>query len=131
MRISDWSSDVCSSDLRIDIGRVLPVVGRALLDLRFLGAGDADDIVADDEIAQFGNLIARGGDRAFGRHARLILRRARDDRRAGGELRERLLQHGLVLVMFGLADTSYKRRAGQECLSQCRSSGSKYHKKKK
>src|SRR3546814_6999545 len=82
---------------RIDIGRVLPVVGRALLDLRFLGAGDADDIVADDEIAQFGNLLARGGDRAFGRLVRLHLRRARDDRRAGGDLSAPLLQRGLVL----------------------------------
>src|SRR3546814_13812082 len=102
MRISDWSSDVCSSDLRIDIGRVLPVVGRALLDLRFLGAGDADDIVADDEIAQFGNLLARGGDRAFGRLVRLHLRRARDDR-------------------------SEERRVGKECVSTCRSRWSPYH----
>ncbi len=36
----------------IDIGGVLPVVGRTFLDLRFLGAGDGDEILGDDERPQ-------------------------------------------------------------------------------
>ena len=48
----------------VDVGEVLPVVGRRLLDLRLLGPGDRDDVVLLDELLEAGELRAGAGDRA-------------------------------------------------------------------
>src|SRR3546814_6756715 len=40
MRISDWSSDVCSSDLREDVDALQPAVARVVEHLAHGGAGD-------------------------------------------------------------------------------------------
>src|SRR3546814_9362598 len=49
MRISDWSSDVCSSDLRIGAARLK---GAGRIDVQPLADRALDDIVADGEAAR-------------------------------------------------------------------------------
>src|SRR3546814_5012112 len=106
MRISDWSSDVCSSDLHIldarpDRGAVAIVAqaidGIAHDERRFGGVEDDDRLAAgrpadiDDRLARrFGELVDIGA-------------------RAGSGAR------------------SEERRVGQECVSTCRSRWSPYH----
>src|SRR3546814_16221747 len=95
MRISDWSSDVCSSDL-IEIG-VLAIAGG--IDARRLAVG----VAADD--LRF--LVALGADRRrllLTRGAHAVVRRLQ--RRAFGQVGEL---------------SSEERRVGKECVSKCRS----------
>src|SRR3546814_1858466 len=65
MRISDWSSDVCSSDL-------------------LFGAGNRHQILLDQERAQFGKLAPRLGDGAVGRLVGVHLLHAVGDGRPRG-----------------------------------------------
>src|SRR3546814_17786315 len=97
MRISDWSSDVCSSDLQLVHAEDGDDVLQRLVDLQdFLhAAGDAVMLVADD---------ARIED-ARGRVERI-------HRRIDAELGDL---------------RSEERRVGKECVSTCRSRLSPYH----
>src|SRR3546814_12984821 len=110
MRISDWSSDVCSSDLRSR--RNGGAVGR----LR-LGREDAQAV-----------------ERLF-RHRLILLAQhfgideaGRDD----GAVRLLHKPQGDVvpLAVIGRAARSEERRVGKECVSTCRSRWSPYHYKK-
>src|SRR3546814_11112636 len=97
MRISDWSSDVCSSDLRSS-ARTLrqPLVdGAGYFLLRAAGDVDADVAAAE---RQFGIVLA----------SHQILQPLRRGRR-----------HQVVL-------RSAARRVGKECVSTCRSRGSPF-----
>src|SRR3546814_11031052 len=106
MRISDWSSDVCSSDL----GR------RRGLCLR--GAGDSAGGGA-------------GGGARLGRH-RLAAHRdgsgAADDHSGRGPV---LRGHGPQDERAVDGHRSEERRVGKECVSTCRSRWSPSHTKKK
>src|SRR3546814_11872125 len=97
MRISDWSSDVCSSDLGGGLERGL--VLRRLF--RFF-------------------VIFRGQDVDFGLQ-RLAARLLLVDLRLIGRLD--LLRRGLE----GVRARSEERRVGKECVSTCRSRWSPYH----
>src|SRR3546814_17708276 len=98
MRISDWSSDVCSSrselhrDLRERVGLFLHRFGIAAVD-RGLGVGDRRfDLTLErgvDLVAMLGQLAFGGVDQAFG-----------------------------VVLRFGRSE---ERRVGNECVSTCRS----------
>src|SRR3546814_17720178 len=119
MRISDWSSDVCSSDLvaHVEVRLLFRYADtRATILLR---RGDAATATGggQDEAAS-----GRHRDHGFGLHAppgsgspgrqrdgRLHRRRSR---RRGGQ-------------------SSEERRVGNECVSTCRSRGSPAHSKKK
>src|SRR3546814_12466978 len=105
MRISDWSSDVCSSDLEFDEGEVVGVVlfvarrdGAVVLDL----AEEALDAVAVavEEGAEGGSGPALGH---------------RLDVGPGAALRE------------DGPERSEERRVGKECVGTCRSRWSPYH----
>src|SRR3546814_11393152 len=109
MRISDWSSDVCSSDL----------VGASA------GIAAADDPMAYDAQALFaaagaalhsakqaGRDTVRIAD-PFQAHAAAIARIARIGRRAGYE--------------SNFAKRSEERRVGKECGSTCKSGGAPDH----
>src|SRR3546814_15310537 len=102
MRISDWSSDVCSSDLRIACEHILHLRRRDIL-------AAADDHVLDpvlDEDEALGvDIAAVAGQQAGGAE------------RLGGGL--------------GLAPRSEERRVGKECVSTFRSRWSPAHEKKK
>src|SRR3546814_4238888 len=101
MRISDWSSDVCSSDLQVRHHR------RAAFVIEF------DHVL-------FGKLRERHldhPDRAF------------DERLARGDHRLRLLTAQHRVSNFGGVSQmrSEERRVGKECVSQCRSRWAPYH----
>src|SRR3546814_13785539 len=107
MRISDWSSDVCSSDLNLFIHmRAIRV-----------------KTISEDNRAN----------RSIIDHMNIIHALERRDT----ELAERLVrQHALDLAAHveknvDYLDRSEERRVGQECVRTCRSRWSPYHQKKK
>src|SRR3546814_20858161 len=101
MRISDWSSDVCSSDLQRRAG--------ALVDHHYVRRRADLPAVAVVEVAQ--RLLVHEVDRvAEGLEARL--------QTEGGGRRAVVLTDGV---------RSEERRVGKECVSTCRSRWSPYH----
>src|SRR3546814_15075989 len=98
MRISDWSSDVCSSDLEIT-GAVLSVGARETL---------AES--ADTELVPADRAIARTGDVVY-----MTDPLARPDVLPGRSYKLRW------------PERSEERRVGKECVSTCRSRWSPYH----
>src|SRR3546814_17497862 len=102
MRISDWSSDVCSSDLV----RVRISARRNLAVKRTRVAGQLALVV--DQRARRQRLATLEGDQrlAFGDHGG---RAVEDDRLAAGDRR------------------SEESRGGNECVSTCRSQWEPYH----
>src|SRR3546814_14049976 len=107
MRISDWSSDVCSSDLEaaVETAEIEHVVEAALH--RGESFGDAVDHLCPHEI-----VIAemRGG--AIPPHAAAVA------------VEDVGTVHGGACAA---ASRSEARRVGKECVSTCRSRGSPYH----
>src|SRR3546814_11443713 len=110
MRISDWSSDVCSSDLF-----EIAVAARHVHYRRdgFDGQRRAAEIRVQDDAAGV-DRAAQGALPA----PRQTLRREHDELRRIGHRRER-------------ADRSVERRGGKACVSTCRSRWSPYHEKNK
>src|SRR3546814_12342064 len=105
MRISDWSSDVCSSDLTL-----ANTVFRA--DVRFFGAG----VIA---VAAIWTLVKIAGPVLGGIRSAMAASRARQ----GGQ--------ALAIEAQDLSITrSEERRVGEECVSTCRSRWSPCHYKK-
>src|SRR3546814_11809254 len=99
MRISDWSSDVCSSDLAfeaaVDLARHLaPGIVKAVENV-----GDRLAVLRDEEILhrhQLGN-------------------------------RETVVNFDQVELFARIGDRSEERRVGKECVSTCRSRWSPKH----
>src|SRR3546814_15312171 len=102
MRISDWSSDVCSSDLRL--GAVEPAGSRR----EPAGLGDGDE-----------HLQLVQGRLRF--HSSSILSMITND----------IFPVLTIGVHRHLPRRSEERRVGKECVSTCRSRWSPYHEKKK
>src|SRR3546814_16117912 len=97
MRISDWSSDVCSSDLQVAV-LALDIVAKGLvhrLGLQLQVGGPAQQ--AEQALAQVDQAQARG--------------------------LQRFLDQGDALAV----DRSAERRVGKEFVSTCRSWGSQDH----
>src|SRR3546814_12462270 len=102
MRISDWSSDVCSSDLqgsergerRIDVDRLGKLVGRTALD-------DARSRKDQRDMRRLFHIGVLGPDAMIAEVIAMIA--PQDD------------------------DRSEERRVGKECVSTCRSRWSPYH----
>src|SRR3546814_12877860 len=107
MRISDWSSDVCSSDLW------------AVLDPELVEAGERDFCACRGSI----------GDRdENGIHD--LLRVCFGQAVIGGDrLGEVGVVHSILLIgiMTGESIRSEERRVGKECVSTCRSRCWRYH----
>src|SRR3546814_12529336 len=109
MRISDWSSDVCSSDL-------LLAAGVALFD----DLPDREYLIARDRLFLIGlrqrllNLALLGAGDLHG------------DRMRDAAALDRRDQLPLAIVEQQ-ADRSEERRVGKECVSTCRSRWSPYH----
>src|SRR3546814_14451193 len=104
MRISDWSSDVCSSDLGGTPSLMPPETVAALIAEADALWGLADDVEItleanpnSVEVANFADLAAAGVNR----------------------------------VSIGVQSRSEERRVGKECVSTCNSRWSTYHSKKK
>src|SRR3546814_11325630 len=110
MRISDWSSDVCSSDLR-DAGAVARCHRPAQRDRRRTGRlGPSPK-------------MGTGADRQALAAARLISWLAYSD----GSSRRRSQHQECQMVLR----RSEERRVGKECVRTCRSRWSPYHEKQK
>src|SRR3546814_12483047 len=105
MRISDWSSDVCSSDL---LTREAPYLVYASCK-----RNPAPAIVSNTS-SIFHSIIAFQLTPTFPRLVRLAM---------GADIGIRFLA--------GLSWRSEERRVGKECVSTCRSGGSPSHEKKK
>src|SRR3546814_12594825 len=101
MRISDWSSDVCSSDLSRQAGAIDPAFPRT-------EARTEDSLCT----CHRGSTPAHG----VGTGTQALAQRARD--LPGGKVQAVLLSHPL---------RSEERRVGKECVSTCRSRWSQYH----
>src|SRR3546814_9161720 len=121
MRISDWSSDVCSSDLHQPVEVVfdqtdLPcVIGRFQV-LQIVVAVDVNQA----ELAVLGGITRTREPRV--EHEIVLLRLpgklAPDDQRAAPIRR---------VAGHGAEPRSEERRVGKECVSTCRSRWSPYH----
>src|SRR3546814_14343445 len=107
MRISDWSSDVCSSDLRPDQCRSLMVLER----------GGQSQMIEDADLpAIIGNIGGEPTDVDAPDKAPLVLCPAfLEIWRPGDAMR------------FQTVKRSEERRVGKECVSTCRSRWSPYH----
>src|SRR3546814_11903967 len=102
MRISDWSSDVCSSDL-IPFDRLIILIGAKGLQIGVAaGRGQRGAVEVD----------ARGDLREIGAR----------DRPSGGEAGDQIVGH----VDAQVHARSEERRVGKACVSPCRSRWSPY-----
>src|SRR3546814_12987118 len=103
MRISDWSSDVCSSDLdRVGAFAYSPVAGASANAL----PDPVPEAVKQERLARFMETQAR-------------LSAAKLEAKIGS------VQRCLVDAIDG--ERSEERRVGKECVSTCRSRWSPYH----
>src|SRR3546814_18353698 len=97
MRISDWSSDVCSSDLI-----ALPLIAAAL-----------NLLVQQRQVTNDPHALASAASR-----------RLDQQRRADGAC---ALDKGFRIVVLDRRGRSEERRVGKECVSTCSSRWSPYH----
>src|SRR3546814_965837 len=102
MRISDWSSDVCSSDLKNDCFKIR-------------GPG------AFGDPAQLAAILGGAGILRFG------LGDLSESGFVGLDLLEDFLGLGMSLLTLLIRGRSEERRVGKECVSTCRSRWAPYH----
>src|SRR3546814_14986259 len=121
MRISDWSSDVCSSDLadgladlRVDFGDRRNAEKQGA-QVKAGASGEDRDLARGMGL---GDDVAR-----FGRPARGIMRLC------GVDMAKEAVRHTVHLRVRRARrqDRSEERRVGKECVSTCRSRWSPYH----
>src|SRR3546814_17727602 len=112
MRISDWSSDVCSSDLQLA----------------------SDGILRDPVLS-----VWRSGSGEQADHILATMNGTADDDRTypflmASEARYRKLMHFMPIALWQVdarGMRSEARRVGNECVRTCRSRWWRYHQKKK
>src|SRR3546814_2478495 len=121
MRISDWSSDVCSSDLltiqrkrRVHFHEFMLEVHARLAEERKKEAGDpilpvAAAMTEDARVLAFDEMVVTNSADA------MILSR----------LFAAMWERGMTIV--ATSNRSEERRVGKECVSTCRSRWSTYH----
>src|SRR3546814_18376221 len=118
MRISDWSSDVCSSDLRCLAGGVWVMKGLIAKRERIVRARRVQHLLATVESAR-----AQNEAMALEQNAQRV-RMVRDE----------LFEVGAITSGAALAShrelRSEGRRGGKECVSKCNSRWSTGHEKK-
>src|SRR3546814_16734813 len=136
MRISDWSSDVCSSDLLLPLpggppdapGDHLPVARRAGCGQLRDGPGRLGDPRPHHGTGDAGRRTTPGA--RSGRVLSMLSIRGLSVSYAGVPAVQDVtldLPTGQVLAVLGRSE---ERRVGQECVSTCKSRGSPYHYKK-
>src|SRR3546814_14814806 len=103
MRISDWSSDVCSSDLGAFADGELPRHGSSSMWRNILKYGVIAGLVV--AAGMWGTLLAFGGNMPHGWFGMAL---------------------GYLSMLVALS-RSEERRVGKECVSTCRSRWSPYH----
>src|SRR3546814_19660187 len=108
MRISDWSSDVCSSDLHARQVELIDGLGRRRLRIR-IAAERHPEALPDPLRLAIGNMFGAAKGQMFEQMGKAALR-------LGFEHRTEI--H---------ADRSEERRVGKECVSTCKYRWSPYH----
>src|SRR3546814_16992475 len=121
MRISDWSSDVCSSDL-CAFPRLSALARSADQLARIEQAGGIEACLHPAQRRQASGAVELGeqvafqlSDAVFGRDRSPEFKDMAVDEAAG------------ILAMRGQPRRSEERPVGKECVSTCRSRGSPYH----
>src|SRR3546814_5124248 len=118
LRISDWSSDVCSSDLQADVRAVNIELG---------SGGAVYDVIVADRIADTEHVIAGVKLPMLGAHnvqnSLAAITVAKEMGIDDDTIRRGLAAFGGVKRRF----RSDERRVGKECVSTCRSRWSPYH----
>src|SRR3546814_13993429 len=126
MRISDWSSDVCSSDLRVERGA--DMVGKTAEQGHRAG------------LSWIRKCLARALTQLEAREKPCVTgRRAGREEATGAAAPPRYLSSDVIFELVlrqleadeQLETRSEERRVGKEGVSTCRSRWSRYHKKKK
>src|SRR3546814_19787273 len=124
MRISDWSSDVCSSDLFLRVYRLSSLADAA-------GARSLNEIVTAVQ-ARLGEADAvEAFDRKLVAHGYAPLPDYDEPRFVVSDVRSYRVGDGFPRLMRSQLPRSEERRLGKECASTCRSRWSPYHYKKK
>src|SRR3546814_15884791 len=111
MRISDWSSDVCSSDLQHAKAAGVP----AIVAINKIDKTEADPSRVKNEL--LGHDVV---DEEFGGDTQMVELSAKSGQGVDA-----------LLDAISLQSRSEERSVGNECASTCRSRGSRYHYKKK
>src|SRR3546814_11639898 len=112
MRISDWSSDVCSSDLIVALDRAHRKTSQIIFAVR-IHAGHFGRLAADQRATGDAAALGDARDNLFGDSI---------VQPSGGEIIEEEQR------LRALNDKrSEARRVGKECVSPCRSRWSPYH----
>src|SRR3546814_20578141 len=116
MRISDWSSDVCSSDLTWKGGRISLTVTEFLI-LKAL-AQRLGHVKNRDQLmdAAYGESVYVD-DRTIDSHIKRLRTKFRDVDDSFQQLE----------TLYGVGYRSEERRVGKECVGTCRYRGSPYH----
>src|SRR3546814_11084412 len=118
MRISDWSSDVCSSDLVAELCGIKPAIAGPWKHLQTL-TGGVDDIAVIVSAKCAG---ARIDDRTVVGQREIAFAGHRPVERVAGRV-DIALRHLLRVAPGAHADRSEQRRAGKEGVSTCRYRG--------
>src|SRR3546814_8053154 len=121
MRISDWSSDVCSSDLESFPEQLDPVAAvRHIAEKKataFLHDATDELVIAADTIVVIdGQVLGKPSDQAQATDMLM---------RLSGRAHEVIT--AVALLHKGHVERSEERRVGKECVSTCRSRWSPYH----
>src|SRR3546814_19365376 len=110
MRISDWSSDVCASDLRTPFSMMRTQTLEVMMSM-YQSIGTASDRVMEAPVAGLELEFGRGAGEAL---AHRFLEAEEADFRWDARVEERWIR-------------SEERRVGKECVSTCRSRWSPDH----
>src|SRR3546814_17375349 len=125
MRISDWSSDVCSSDLQ-DLARAPGLVQQGGSDGGGLARARRSHQHGIAPFAQRGEQVGQYGMDGQGGHRRFLSRHSR--------LNAMIQPNNRIWIGFlgssSILARSEERRVGKECVRTCRSRWSPYHSKK-
>src|SRR3546814_20832194 len=118
MRISDWSSDVCSSDLIDAIEELKQEWFGPILHYATWPSGKL--------IETIGRINEKGFGLTMGLHSRIA--RAAEVTEAHAHIGNLYVNRAMIGAVVGRSE---ERRVGKECVSTCRYRWSPYHKKKK
>src|SRR3546814_17721832 len=121
MRISDWSSDVCSSDLQQDYRERDQEFDKEFVD----GVRDVDRLIGNFD--KMDTEWKRFVDFAFG-HPQIFVQLEAIEL---GPHVDAQHKRGLPIIEYSKGGRSEERRVGKECVSTCRFGGGRDHKKKK
>src|SRR3546814_16212949 len=125
MRISDWSSDVCSSDLRVSLRRRAPAAGVGAIATRRGGGRVMAGPLKIAALSLSAAALAAGLATACSAEERKPYAE-KDDVQPRTSLSPCSARLAVIRAPRLATSRSEERRVGKECVSQCRSRWSTY-----